>query len=80
MCFVVENRVFRGCGCLSLIYWISDTHPVGVSVQAVTARCAQLEQDLRKCKRREEKLTALQFRLKEDARQMGADPRLAHFA
>ncbi len=48
---------------------------VGVSVQEVTARCVQLEQDLRKSKRREEKLTALQFRLKEDARQMGADPR-----
>ncbi len=53
---------------------------MGNYVQVVTARCAQLEQDLRKSKRREEKLTALQFRLKEDARQMGADPGLAHFA
>ena len=77
---VAENRDFRGCGCLSLIYWISDTHHVGDFVQAVAARCAQLEQDLRKSKRREEKLTALQFRLKEDARQMGTDPRLARFA
>jgi hypothetical protein len=51
-----------------------------VSVQEVIARRVQLEQDLRKSKRREEKLTALQFRLKEDARQMGADPRLARFA
>ncbi len=51
-----------------------------MSVQEVIARCVQLEQDLRKSKRREEKLTALQFRLKEDARQMGADPRLARFA
>ena len=53
---------------------------VGVTIQEITARCAQLERDLRKSKRREEKLTALQFRLKEDARQMGADPRLARFA
>lgn len=50
-----------------------------MSVQEVIARRVQLEQDLRKSKRREEKLTALQFRLKEDARQMGADPRLARF-
>ena len=62
--------------------WLTTEIPgaVGVVVQQVTARCAQLEQDLRKSKRREEKLTALQFRLKEDARQMGADPRLALLA
>ena len=57
-----------------------DSGAVGGFVQEVTARCAQLEQDLRKSKRREKKLTALQFRLKEDARQMGANPRLARFA
>ena len=50
---------------------------VCVCVQKVKAKCLQLEQDLRKSKRREEKLTALQFRLKEDARQLGADPRSA---
>ena len=38
-------------------------------------KCARLEQELRKSKRREEKLTALQYRLKEDVRLMGSDAR-----
>ena len=42
-------------------------------LQAIRAQCKQLEQELRKGKRREEKLTALQYRLKEDVRLMGAD-------
>lgn len=46
-------------------------------MQDVTAQCARLEQELRKSKRREEKLTALQYRLKEDVRLMGADTRSA---
>lgn len=40
-------------------------------------KCARLEQELRKSKRREEKLTALQYRLKEDVQLMGADARSA---
>lgn len=39
------------------------------------AACARLDQELRKSKRREEKLTALQFRLKEDVQQMGINAR-----
>ena len=42
-------------------------------MQDVKVQCARLEQELRKSKRREEKLTALQYRLKEDVRLMGAD-------
>ncbi len=44
-------------------------------MQEVRAQCGRLEQELRKSKRREEKLTALQYRLKEDVRQMGTDAR-----
>ena len=44
-------------------------------MQELKAQCVMLEQELRKSKRREEKLTALQYRLKEDVRLMGADTR-----
>lgn len=44
-------------------------------LQDISIKCARLEQELRKSKRREEKLTALQYRLKEDVRLMGADAR-----
>ena len=38
-------------------------------------RCAALEAELRRSKRREEKLAALHFRLKEDVRTGGGDVR-----
>lgn len=44
-------------------------------MQDIQAACARLELELRKSKRREEKLTALQFRLKEDVQQMGVNAR-----
>lgn len=50
---------------------LNDYH----AIQDITTKCARLEQELRKSKRREEKLTALQYRLKEDVRIMGADAR-----
>ena len=37
-------------------------------------RCSALEAELRKSKRREEKLQALQFRLREDVQAAGGDP------
>ena len=43
-------------------------------MQAQTERVAALETELRRSKRREEKLTALQFRLREDLKQCGGDP------
>ena len=42
---------------------------------AAQERCAQLEADLRRSKRREEKLAALHFRLKEDVKAGGGDLR-----
>lgn len=44
-------------------------------VQAQAERVAALESELRRSKRREEKLTALQFRLREDLKECGGDPR-----
>jgi len=47
--------------------------PDGTKLAALEQRCTDLENDLRKSRRREEKLQALQFRLKEDIRQAGGD-------
>ncbi|MBX9448666.1 MAG: hypothetical protein KL787_02625 [Taibaiella sp.] len=47
--------------------------PVGTKLAALEQRCTDLENDLRKSRRREEKLQALQYRLKEDIRQAGGD-------
>ncbi len=44
-------------------------------MQAQAERVAALESELRRSKRREEKLTALQFRLREDLKECGGDPR-----
>jgi hypothetical protein len=46
-------------------------------LQAQAERLAQLDAELRRSKRREEKLAALQFRLKEDLRACGGDLRCA---
>ena len=56
--------------------WAKAIHiPQMHALQDIHMKCTRLEQELRKSKRREEKLTALQYRLKEDVRLMGADAR-----
>ena len=62
---------------LLLTVYLAETATHLHSMQDVKTQCARLEQELRKSKRREEKLTALQYRLKEDVRLMGADTRSA---
>lgn len=44
-------------------------------VQAQAERVAALETELRRSKRREEKLAALQYRLREDLKSCGGDTR-----
>ena len=46
-----------------------------VWLQELAAKCTALEAELRGCKRREEKLQAMQFRLREDVKVAGADLR-----
>ena len=49
---------------------------LGVSPQAATGaciRCPELESELRKSKRAQEKMTALQFRLRNDVAKAGGD-------
>ena len=71
---IVQERYRIACAKLSSDRFHADCAKLHV-VQDVQAQCARLEQELRKSKRREEKLTALQYRLKEDVRLMGADSR-----
>ncbi len=46
-----------------------------VHAPSQSGRAAKLEAELRAAKRREEKLAALHFRLREDVKAAGTDPR-----
>ena len=48
---------------------------IGLDVTLQGGRAAKLEAELRAAKRREEKLAALHFRLREDVKAAGSDPR-----